>query len=265
VSQADAAVSSAIQSAGRLYFTERGSGPPLLLVHGLMVTGEMFEPVTAQLATRHRVIVPDLRGHGRSRGLPPPYTAAQLASDLSRLLDHLSISSTAVLGYSQGGAIAQQLVLDHPRRCDRLVLACTYAFNMATARERLEGHLLPLLVHVLGMRLLAKLVVSQGTKQLGKERAHWLAGLIADQDRKLMVSAWRETMAFDSRRRLAEIACPTIVLAASDDRAVPIHHAKMLHDGITGSQLVIIDGADHALIWTHADDLLRVTDEFLGA
>jgi pimeloyl-ACP methyl ester carboxylesterase len=262
--EAEAAMNSALASE-LLYFTERGSGPPLLLVHGLMVTGEMFEPVTGQLATRHRVIVPDLHGHGQSRGLPPPYTAAQLASDLSRLLDRLGIGSTAVLGYSQGGTIAQQLVLDHPRRCDRLVLACTYAFNMATARERLEGHLLPLLVHVLGMRRLAKLVVSQGTKQLGKERANWLAGLMADQDRKLMVSAWRETMAFDSRRRLAEIACPTLVVAASDDRAIPIHHAKMLHDGITGSQLVIIDGADHALIWTHADDLLRVTDEFLGA
>jgi pimeloyl-ACP methyl ester carboxylesterase len=49
------------------YFTERGSGPPLLLVHGLMVTGEMFEPVIDSLASRHRVIVPDLRGHGRSR------------------------------------------------------------------------------------------------------------------------------------------------------------------------------------------------------
>ena len=67
-----------------------------------------------------------------------------------------------MLGYSQGGAIAQQLVLDHPRRCDRLVLACTYAFNMATPREKLEGHLLPLLVHVLGMQRMAKLVVSQG-------------------------------------------------------------------------------------------------------
>jgi len=81
-----------------LYFTERGSGPPLLLVHGVMITGEMFEPVIEHFATRHRVILPDLRGHGRSRGLPPPYTAAQLASDLSRLLDHLGIDSTAVLG-----------------------------------------------------------------------------------------------------------------------------------------------------------------------
>ena len=248
-----------------LYFTERGSGPPLLLVHGLMVTGEMFEPVVDHFATRHRVIVPDLRGHGRSRGLPSPYTATQLASDLARLLDHLGIESTAVLGYSQGGAIAQQLALDHPKRCDRLVLACTYAFNMATLREKLEGHLVPLLLHVLGTRRFAKFVVSQGLKQLGKERADWLAGMMADQDPKLMGFAWRETMAFDSRRRLAEIGCPTLVVAASNDRAVPVHHAKMLHDGIRGAHIVIIPGADHTLIWTHSDELIRVTEEFVGA
>jgi len=257
-------MSSALASSELLYFTERGSGPPLLLVHGLMVTGEMFEPVIEHFATRHRVIVPDLRGHGRSRGLPPPYTAAQLASDLARLLDHLGIDSTAVLGYSQGGAIAQQLVIDHPRRCDRLVLACTYAFNMATTREWLEGHLAPVLIRVLGMRRFAGLI-SQATKQLGKERADWLSGLIADQDQKLMLTAWRETMAFDSRKRLAEIRCPTLVIAGSNDVGVPIHHAKMLHDGIPGSQLVMIDGADHALIWTHSDEFMRVTDEFLGS
>jgi len=256
-------MSSTVASSGILHFSERGSGPPLLLVHGLMVTGEMFEPVIARFATRHRVIVPDLRGHGRSRGLPPPYTAAQLASDLARLLDHLDIDSTAVLGYSQGGAIAQQLVLEHPNRCERLVLACTYAFNMATTRERIEGHLAPLLIRVLGMRRLADLVVSQSMLHLDKERANWLASLLADQDHKLMLTAWNETMAFDSRKRLAEIRCPTLVIAGSNDQGVPIHHARMLHDGIHGSQLVIIDGADHALIWTHTDKFIQVTEEFL--
>jgi len=258
-------MNSALASSDLLYFTERGLGPALLLVHGLMVTGEMFEPVIDHFATRHHVIVPDLRGHGRSRGLPPPYTAAQLAADLSNLLHHLGIDSTAVLGYSQGGAIAQQLVLDYPKRCGRLVLACTYAFNMATFREQLEGRLVPILIRLLGMRRFARFVVSQGAKELAKERGDWLGGLMANQDCKLMLSAWRETMAFDSRRRLAEIGCPTLVVAASNDNAVPIHHAKMLHDGITGSQLVIINGAGHALIWTHSDKFERVVDKFLGA
>lgn len=248
-----------------LYFTERGSGPPLLLVHGLMVTGEMFEPVIDHFASRHRVIIPDLRGHGRSRGLPPPFNAAQLASDLARLLDHLGIGAAAILGYSQGGAIAQQLVLDHPTRCSRLALGCTYAFNMATLREKLEGHLVPLLIRALGMRRFATLIISQGMKHVAPEEANTIVGLIAGQDRELMLTAWKETMAFDSRRRLAEIKCQTLIIAGSNDQAVPMHHAKMLHDGITGSRLVIVDGADHALIWTHADELKTAMDEFLVA
>jgi hypothetical protein len=97
-----------------------------------------------------------------------------------------------------------------PKRCSRLALACAYAFNMATFPEKLEGHLVPLLIRVLGMRRFAKFVVSQGSKQLGNERADWVVSLIADQDRKLMVSAWRAAMAFDIRRRLAEIKCPTL-------------------------------------------------------
>jgi pimeloyl-ACP methyl ester carboxylesterase len=181
------------------------------------------------------------------------------------LLQRLSVASTAVLGYSQGGAIAQQLALDWPERCTRLVLACTYAYNMATAREQLEGHATPLLLRVLGPRRFAKFVVSQGAKELDKERAAWLVNLMANQDRQLMVAAWKETMAFDSRRRLAEILCPTLVVAGAHDRAVPMHHAQMLHTGIQGSQLVVIGGAGHTLIWTHPDEFVRVTEEFLGA
>ena len=252
-------------SSDLLYFTERGSGPPVLLVHGLMVSGEMFEPVVNYLASRHRVIVPDLRGHGMSSTLGPPYTVAQLAADLSRLLDHLRINSTAVIGYSQGGAIAQQLVLDHPEQCNRVVLACTYAFNMATFHERLEGHFAPLLIRLLGMERFAKLAVSQGAKELTKERSDWLIALMANQNRDLMLLAWNETMAFDSRHRLSEIRCPTLVVAGSNDRAVPLHHAQMLHSGISSSSLVVVEGAGHALIWTHTEDFLRLTESFLRA
>jgi pimeloyl-ACP methyl ester carboxylesterase len=57
----EVAMSSSVASSELLYFTERGSGPPLLLVHGLMVSGEMFEPVLEHFAARHRVIVLNLR------------------------------------------------------------------------------------------------------------------------------------------------------------------------------------------------------------
>jgi pimeloyl-ACP methyl ester carboxylesterase len=128
----------------------------------------------------------------------------------------------------------------------------------------MEGYLAPLLISVLGMRRFAELVIAQGLKRVSKERANWVLDLIANQDGGLMVSTWRAAMAFDSRRRLAEITCPTLVLAASDDAAVPFHHAKMLHDGIKGSQLVVIDKADHALIWERPDEFVRVVEEFFS-
>jgi pimeloyl-ACP methyl ester carboxylesterase len=134
---------------------------------------------------------------------------------------------------------------------------------MATLREKLEGHLVPVFLNVIGMKRFARLVTSRGLKQVGKDRADWVVSLIADQDRELMVSAWKAAMAFDSRRRLDEIKCPTLVVAASNDEAVPLHHAKMLRDGIPDSRLVIIDGGDHALIWARPDEFVRVVDEFL--
>lgn len=251
------------RSGQMLHFTDRGSGPPLVLVHGLMITGEMFEPVVDDLARRHRVIVPDLRGHGRSRGLPPPYTVPVLAGDLADLLDHLGVWSAAVLGYSQGGAVAQQFALDYPERCSRLVLACTYAFNMATVREKIEGHVVPLLVRALGMKRFARSVIGLGLKRVSTQRAAWIAGLIGDQDPRLMDAAWKAAMAFDSRSRLADIRCPTLVIAGSEDNAVPMHHATMLHEGIKGSALSVVDGADHALIWERPDEFVRTVRAFL--
>jgi pimeloyl-ACP methyl ester carboxylesterase len=119
-------------------------------------------------------------------------------------------------------------------------------------------------VCVLDMRRFVQLVVAQGANELNKADTSWLEGLMASQDRRLMAAAWKETMAFDSRPRLAEIACPTLVVAGTQDQAVPLHHAQMLHAGIRDSQLVVIAGAGHALVWTHPDELVQVTEDFLA-
>jgi pimeloyl-ACP methyl ester carboxylesterase len=256
-------------SSNVLYFTERGSGPSLLLVHGLGMSGDMFEPIVEPLAKRHRLLVPDLRGCGRSRNLPPPYSVKQQAADLAALLDDLGIASTDALGYSQGGPVVQELALDYPTKVRRLVLSNTYTYNMATMREKMEGHIVPLLIRLLGVRLFVRLIISQGLRQIPKERAAWVANLIArtwgEADAKSIELAWREAMAFDSRSRLHEIRCPTLVIAGSDDNAVPMHHASMLHGGIVGSKLVVIEGADHALMWARPDEWLELVSEFLDS
>jgi pimeloyl-ACP methyl ester carboxylesterase len=247
-----------------IYFTEHGSGPPLVLVHGVMATGAMFGPVVDALAKRHRLVIPDLRGSGRSRHLPPPYSVKQQAADLSRLLDHLGIPCADVLGYSQGGPVAQQLALDYSARVRRLVLSNTYAYNMATMKERVEGRIAPVLIRLLGLKRFATLVVAQGLKRVSAAQARWVIDMIADQHPDLMIAAWKEAMAFDSRHRLREIGCPALIIAGADDNAVPMHHATLLHAGIEGSQLVVIEHADHALVWAQPERLVHAVETFLS-
>ena len=246
---------------------EFGAGPPLLLLHGLMATGDMFRPVVAALATQHRLIVPDLRGHGRSAHLPGPYTTRHLAADLGPWLDRLGLGTVDVLGYSHGGAVAQQFALDHPRRLRRLVLVCTYAYNMLTPRERVEGFLTPWLIRLLGPRFLAALMLRSGAgggPPLPPDVARWFADMLGSNRKAHMVAAAREMTVFDSRPSLKEIAAPTLVIAGSLDTAVPIAHARMLAGGIPHAELRLIEGAGHTLIWTHPDALVSLVKRWLS-
>jgi len=246
-----------------VYFSDSGSGAPLVLIHGIMADGRMFDQVAEGLRKTHRLIVPDLRGSGRSREMPPPYSAKQEASDIARLMDALQISVADVLGYSQGGAVAQQFAIDFPQRVRRLLLASTYAYNPLTVREKIEGHVVPFLVRVLGMRRFGRLVLSLGLQKLAADRAEGVLEMIASQDAANMIGAWKEAMAFDSRAHLERIRNPTLVLAGGQDKGVPLHHAWMLHAGIPGSQLIVVPDADHAWIWAYPERFVAEVESFL--
>ena len=84
-----------------LYFEEHGAGPPLLLLHGLGSSGQDWELVLPQLAARHRVIVPDVRGHGRSDKPPGPYGIPLFAQDIAALCDRLGIRSAHVVDHAR--------------------------------------------------------------------------------------------------------------------------------------------------------------------
>lgn len=246
-----------------LSYTVQGAGPPLVLLHGLMVTGKMFEQVTEELAARYQLIIPDLRGHGKSRRLPTSVPIRTYAHDLSLLLSDLKIDQAVILGYSHGGAIAQQFAFDHPEKCTRLILVCTWSFNMATLGERIEGYLTPALIRVLGMKRFARLVVPRGMKTLNERQALLLYDMISDQDAEQMINGWKAARAFDSRPYLEEIKCPTLIIAGSRDQVVPKHHISELHRSIDNSDLIILNGADHALIFTHPDEFVRQVELFL--
>jgi len=107
-----------------LYYEEHGEGPPLVLLHGGLMTIELnFGIALPALAERHRVIAVELQGHGRTPDVDRPPTFADFAADVVALLDHLGIEQADVFGFSLGGLTGYELVISHPDRVRRAVLA----------------------------------------------------------------------------------------------------------------------------------------------
>ncbi|MFH5834429.1 alpha/beta fold hydrolase, partial [Halalkalibaculum sp. DA384] len=98
----------------QLYYEQRGSGEPVILIMGITAPGQVWEDHASFWEQEFRCIQVDNRGVGRSEKPEGPYTMGQMADDYAGLMDHLNISKAAVVGVSMGSPIAQQLALRHP-------------------------------------------------------------------------------------------------------------------------------------------------------
>src|SRR5207302_1479349 len=109
-----------------LYYETHGSGRPLILLHGGLMSSEMFGPVIPQLAQSHQVIAPDLQGHGRTADIDRPIDVRTMADDIAALIDHLGLEQADVVGYSLGGGVALHTAAKHPAKVRRLVAAAAH-------------------------------------------------------------------------------------------------------------------------------------------
>ncbi|MFL5305819.1 MAG: alpha/beta fold hydrolase [Polyangia bacterium] len=111
----------------QMYVEEHGSGPPLLLLHGGGSTAQSsFGAIIPVLARTHHVIAPEQQAHGHSADRPGPLSFEQMADDTAALLAHLGVAQADVLGFSNGGVVAMQLAIRHPRVVRRLILCSSY-------------------------------------------------------------------------------------------------------------------------------------------
>jgi 3-oxoadipate enol-lactonase len=247
-----------------LFFQHTGQGEPLLLLHGLSVDGTMFDPILPAFTPQHQVIVPDLRGHGRSQDLPGPYDVPQLAADVLGVLDALALQTVDVLGYSHGGTVAQYLAYRFPQRVRRLVLACTYAYNALSFQEKVEDWLQPWLMRLLGPRRLLHVAIRMGALgPLDAEQGQRLEAMLPSRGTRQVIGAAQGLTTFDSRPWLAQIAQPTLIIAGENDPAVPLAHAEMLARGIPSARLERVAHAGHLLIWTQSDQFITLVRGFL--
>jgi pimeloyl-ACP methyl ester carboxylesterase len=120
-----------------LAYTRRGTGTPLLLIHGFPLDSSSWDEVVPLLEDQFDLIIPDLRGFGRSTTVKTTYTISDMADDLAGLLDQLGIEKTNLAGHSMGGYVALAFAKKYPLRVDGLALVSSQA--AADPAERKEG------------------------------------------------------------------------------------------------------------------------------
>jgi pimeloyl-ACP methyl ester carboxylesterase len=120
-----------------MYYETHGTGRPLVLLHGGLMSGETFGPVLSMLAERHQVITPDLQAHGRTADIDRPLDARLMAGDIAALIEHLELDQPDLVGYSLGGGVAMQLAFQHPDKIRKLVAAAANITRSAIYPEML--------------------------------------------------------------------------------------------------------------------------------
>lgn len=258
----------AAQSSGvRIAWERRGSGPPLLLIHGLGYGRWGWEPVVDELAEAHEVVLFDNRGVGESDAPLGPYSARMLAEDAVSVLDAAGLERAHVLGTSLGGMVALQLALDRPERVDRLVLACTTPGGERSAPMPEQTVRLiqesPALPREVAMRRGVENALAPGADPGVIERimehrvataqplAAWLAQASAG-------------MSFDVWSRVGEIAAPTLVLTGDLDVVVDPRNSELLAAMIPGARLEVFPGTGHLFFWEAPERFVQVVKEFLA-
>jgi pimeloyl-ACP methyl ester carboxylesterase len=219
-----------------LAYVDEGEGEPILLIHGfasnIAVNWRETSWIETLVADGRRVIALDNRGHGRSDKLyePERYGAPAMAEDACRLLDHLGIERTDVLGYSMGARIAVFLALRHPDRVRSVVIA---------------GMGINLVRGMVASGPLAKALEVPSIADVTNDTARSFRAFAekTGSDLKALAACMRGPREKIDAERLAAIQVPTLVAVGSED--VIAGSGAELAALIPGARLLTIEGRDH--------------------
>lgn len=233
---------------------DTGSGPAVVLVHGLLGNGRNLQPLAQALADRHRVLTPDLRNHGRSPH-SPVMDYPNLAADLVTLLDRHGLDKAALIGHSLGGKAVMATTLLHPERVSRLAV-----LDMAPVSYReLLGDLLQTLERMPLTELASRGAADHWLAQQGVADSRLRAFLLQNLARSDDGFRWRVNLdvLLKQRQTLAGFpddepawSGPTLFLHGADsDYVLPEHHETILRL-FPQADIEAVADAGH---WLHVD------------
>jgi pimeloyl-ACP methyl ester carboxylesterase len=234
----------------RIRYVEQGSGPAIVVLHGLTGTLDrhfIANGVFASLAAQYRVIAMDLRGHGKS-GKPhqPEAYGEEMARDVVRLMDYLKIQRAHVLGYSLGAMIAGRLATMHPERLTSIVYVASLPLREGdTNMEKFAAESIADLESDTPFKSLMIGLQPPGSKPPSDDEIRKaVAPLVAANDVKALAALWRgyRTLAV-SDRQLSVLKIPSIVLIGSED--ISAAGVPQLNEAQPQIRTVVVQGAQH--------------------
>ncbi len=232
---------------GRMVMHTWGTGDPVVLLHPLALSGELWQPLAEALASEFQVFAPDQRGCGGTSWDGGSFTLEDMADDLAQALDTLAVGPVHLLGMSMGGGVAMSFAARHPDRVRSLTLADTTAWYGPDAvsawAERAE-----------------KAASVPREKQVTFQVDRWFSEpfvrdhpsevervvrIFVATDSRAHAAACVAMGAFDARDRLPSITAPTLVMVGEHDYATPPDMARTLAEGVPGATLRVLPELRH--------------------
>ena len=262
-------------SRGRVFVHRAGSGRPLVLVHGFMMSHWIFRPILPELARERDVIAIDLPGFGESDRPPPDryaYNSPAFAATVVEVLERLGVARADVLGHSMGGGTALALAARHPALVDRLMLVSPAVYPLPLYPEH------KLMLSALGPFLWKHVFARRDMARSWRARHVRDAATVTDE---LVDYVWarlnraggREA-AYAAALELAKlnnnnadpgrVRAPTLLLWPEEDRVVPLAHGKRLARVIPGARLAVVPACGHDVFIERPAQALREIVEFLA-
>lgn len=239
----------------QVYYEVKGEGFPLVMIAGMSVNMDSWDPrLVAELSRKFKLVMFDNRGVGRTDVSDRKYTIKLFADDTVGLMDALGISKAHILGHSMGGRIAQELVLNYPKKVEKLVLCSASCGGPKSV---------PMSKDVMGRFMADRSTLSQEeavkmvtplflTEDFIKKNPD-LVELIIQQGRKAPISneVFKRqviaSMECDTHDRLSQIRAPTLILQGKQDILIPPRNASILAEAIPNAKLVYFEKSAHRL------------------
>jgi 3-oxoadipate enol-lactonase len=243
--------------------------PTLVLVHGWSLDAETtYHRIIPELAMRYRILLPDMRNHGRSDWIRGRYSVVDLADELAGVLDALEVSKATVMGYSLGGMVSQELARRHPRFVGRLILAATAARPVPTRRVVARGafwagRALSRISTREGALLTIRALRSLDAIDPAHER--WMYESLLRRDAELFYEAGAAAVRFDSRSWVGRLRVPVTVVIPTQDFLVPTAAQEELAELLPSAEVIRLEGSGHESILTRSEDFVGMLLGYLDA